>query len=287
MVQTINGRLAFVYAAPRKQPHKPNIKLSLAGVLLGIFLLPNLAHLSDLTPEKIISLTNQQRQTAGLNDLTASQLLTEAALAKSQAILKSQTFSHTIGDKRFSSWVRDTGYNYSYVGENLALDFATSEGLLQAWDNSPLHQKNLLSPYYQEIGVAAASGKFQGQDTTVVVQIFGAPATASVQPLYPNLNQPNLKLNLPEINLAGSRFPSAENLLTHSVIGEELLPASAKLILPAQNAARLKANKIIVQPAFYTAGNNFMTTFASLTLIYLLIFLYYYYFFKINKLASL
>ncbi len=283
MIQTINGRLAFIYGLPQKKSNRLNLKLSLSIVVMGIFLLPNLAFLATITPESIIDLTNRRRQNAGLNNLIANQLLVKAAEEKGQAIFKAQTFSHTIGDKRFSSWVRDTGYNYSYVGENLAIDFVTSEGILDAWDNSPLHKKNLLSPYYREIGVAMVSGKFQGQETTIVVQIFGAPATVSIQPLTP-ASRLNPNLNLLEQNLADWQFFPAENLLTHAIIGERLQPIAKKLLLPAINQSRETANKFIIQPGTLVAAKSFFIIYTFVSLIYSMAFLYYYYFFKINRL---
>lgn len=320
MVQTISGRLIFTYGSPKNKYQKlirANFRLSLLGILMGIFLLPNLAYLSTITPERLIELTNQERETNGLNSLTANQLLTKAAIAKGKAILESQTFKHNIDNKKFSSWIRDAGYNYSYVGENLAIDFVTSEAVVEAWENSPLHKKNLLSPYYQEIGISTVPGKFQEQDTTVVVQIFGAPAIGSAQPVFQNSGPSYLNSNLvsPEINLSNPQFNQMENLLTHSIINREALPFyNNKLVLPnynylsnqvnpvrelagsalSNNYLQFKSiafsngvNKFIVQPEYYFALNNFIMIFASLTLIYLLIFLYYYYFFKINKLISI
>jgi len=286
MVQRINGRLYFTYGGPKTEYYKLtrlNLKLSLLGILIGIFLLPNLAYLSDITAENIINLTNQERQTAGLNTLTSNQLLTQAATLKGQAILESQNFSHNIDNKKFSSWVRDVGYNYSYVGENLAIDFTASEDIMRAWENSPLHKKNLLSPYYQEIGVAAVDGKFQGQDTTIVVQIFGAPTLASAQPstIHSNLNYSNL-------NLADNQFNSAKNLLNYSIVNKELLANyNNKLILPAENNLMVKANNFIVQPEFNQTTDNILVIFSFLILIYLLTFFYCYKFFKINKFASI
>lgn len=290
MVQKINGQLVFVYGSSPKQSIRLQFKLSLLGIIVGIFLLPNLAYLSAITPEEIIALTNQERVEAGLNRLTASQLLTQAATLKGKAILETQTFKHNIDNRKFSSWIRGAGYNYSYAGENLAIDFATSQSVVEAWKNSPLHKKNLLSPYYQEIGITAIDGKFQGQDTTVVVQIFGSPAQASAQPLNPvsGLSPINSSINFLETNLAGYQLGGAENLLTHSILNQDLLPAYGnKLILPAENNLGAKVNKFIIQPKAYATANNFLIIFISLTLIYLLAFLYYYYFFKINKLASI
>lgn len=293
MVQRINGQLRFTYGGSQKQYHKlfkVNFKLSLLVWLIGVFLLPQVAYLSTITPEKLIELTNQERQAAGLNSLTANQLLTQAAILKGKAIIETSTFKHTINDKKFSGWIRDTGYNYSYVGENLAIDFITSEGIMEAWNNSPLHKKNLLNPYYQEIGISAIAGKFQGQDTTIVVQVFGTPAAGSAEPwaVSPGLSYLNSNLVATELNSSGWQFNSqTENLLTHSIINQELLPLySNKLVLPAYNNQAGELNKFIAQSNYQIGLNNFLIIFASITLVYLLIFLYYYYFLKINRLIS-
>ena len=292
MVQNLNGRLKFTYSGPKKEYNRlisANFKLSLFGLLIGIFLLPQTAYLSTVTPEKLIELTNQARESVGLNTLTANQLLAQAAILKGQAIIAANTFKHTIDDKKFSAWIRDAGYNYSYVGENLAIDFITSEGVMKAWENSPLHKKNLLNPYYQEIGIAAMPGKFQGQDTTVVVQIFGAPAAGSAQPQIANSGLSYLNSAPAEINLADWQFNrQAENLLTRSTMNQESLPLySNKLVLPAYNYQAGELNKFIVQPNYLVNLNSFLMIFGLMTLVYLLIFLYYYYFLKINRLISL
>ncbi len=150
-------------------------RISLWLVLLGIFLLPQIASLSTITDEKIIELTNETRSKAGLPALTANQLLTKAAYDKGQAILKSQKFQHTLDGNSFSYWIKTAGYEYNYAGENLAVDFMSSEGVVSAWLDSPTHKKNLLHDKFTEIGVAILEGEFQGRETTLVVQEFGTP----------------------------------------------------------------------------------------------------------------
>ncbi len=290
MVKNLNGRLIFVYSAQPKSYFsliRVNFKLFLLVLLIGIFLLPQTAYLSDITPEKLIELTNRERKAAGLNSLTANQSLTQAAILKGWVIMETNTFKHTINDRKFSAWIREAGYNYSYAGENLAIDFLTSEGVVEAWKNSPSHKTNLLNPYFKEIGISAVTGKFQGQDTIVVVQVFGAPATGSAEPfvLNPGLNY--LNFVSAEINLSDLRFNrQTENLLTHSIINQESLPFySNKFILPADNNPAGEMSKFVVQPNYQIALNNFPLIFSSLSLAYLLIFLYYYYFLEINKLV--
>jgi len=69
----------------------------------------------------------------------------------------------------------------SSAGENLAIGFLDSEEVYQAWNNSPSHKANLFNPNYQDIGITVLKGDFQGNETYVVVQLFGAPKTKQAQ----------------------------------------------------------------------------------------------------------
>ncbi|MEA3398344.1 MAG: CAP domain-containing protein, partial [Patescibacteria group bacterium] len=143
--------------------------------MLGSFLLANTAFLSSITEEKIIELTNMERKKQNLPALTANQMLAKAAYEKGQDIFATQTFQHNINNNKFSVWIKNANYEYDYVGENLAIDFMTAEGALKAWLESATHKKNILNERFNEIGVAVINGNFEGEDTILIVQIFGTP----------------------------------------------------------------------------------------------------------------
>lgn len=69
--------------------------------VFGVFLLPKFAFLSDITAENIVSLTNKEREKAGLEYLVPNAKLNKAAEMKAQAILKEQKFSHDFGERKF------------------------------------------------------------------------------------------------------------------------------------------------------------------------------------------
>lgn len=148
----------------------------------GFFLWPLCLFSSDLTPGRIIYLTNGKRIGAGALVVTANQLLEKAALEKADAIFAAQTFQHSLDGKKFSHWVSAAGYKYEIIGENLAINFQTAAGTIKAWENSLTHKQNLFNPDFTEIGVAVKEGNFQGYPTTLVVQIFGRPAPAQTPP---------------------------------------------------------------------------------------------------------
>ena len=145
------------------------------SLIVGVFLLPNFAFAKVINNENIINITNETRLEEGLGTLNANQLLSKAAFDKAETIFNEQAFQHNSEGKKFSNWVRDTGYEYQNIGENLAIDFISSEGTMKAWLDSPTHKKNILNPNFQEIGVAVKTANFDGHESVLVVQIFGTP----------------------------------------------------------------------------------------------------------------
>jgi hypothetical protein len=160
----------------KNHPLTKSVKSTLFAVFaIGFLLCPITGVFAEIRTDKIIKLTNLIREEQGLEHLTANQYLTQAAYAKADAIFQEQTFAHSLGGRTFSAWIKDTGYEYSFVGENLAIDFATESGAINAWLASPTHRDNLLNPEFKETGVAIMAREFDGQTSTLIVQIFGAP----------------------------------------------------------------------------------------------------------------
>jgi hypothetical protein len=171
-------------------------------ILIGIFLLPQFAYSSEINTGTIINLTNQERKKLGLPPLAENSRLDQAALEKAKHILATGQFQHNFGDIKFSDWVKKQNYKYSYVGENLAIDFATSEGIMEAWKKSPLHYKNLVNGEFKDIGVAVVNGNFENEYTTLVVQIFGSLAeTAFIAPSEKKVSEKFLAASLAKSSL--------------------------------------------------------------------------------------
>ena len=185
--------------------------------IVGVFLFPNVAYLSSVSPERIIELSNQERISNGLDPLTANQYLSQAAYNKALDIFHEQRFEHNFNDRRFSAWVREVNYKYKYVGENLAIDFVSSEGVVNAWTQSPTHYENIINEKFTEIGVAVIENFFKNETSIVVVQIFGTPSENKVS------------LNI--IKEPRNTISDQANYLTHSnqndlniVFEEEIFP---------------------------------------------------------------
>lgn len=130
--------------------------------------------------DKIISLTNELRGKLGLSSLTGSNSLKQAAYDKAQDMLIQQYFAHNGPDsKSVRDWLTKVDYKFEVAGENLAMGFAQSDDVVEAWIKSPTHYANLIDPDYSEIGVGMASGPFRGEETTLVAQYFARPKQLS------------------------------------------------------------------------------------------------------------
>jgi len=137
---------------------------------------------SQIDPEKIIQLTNQERVNAGVTGLSENKLLDQAALAKATDMFEHNYWAH-VSPTGVEPWyfITNAGYQYQHAGENLARDFSNPTDVVKAWMASPTHRQNLLDSRYKDIGVAVMDGTINGVETTLVVQMFGSTQTSIAQ----------------------------------------------------------------------------------------------------------
>ena len=135
---------------------------------------------SDISSEQLLLLTNQKRQENGLFPLSLNQQLSNAASGKANDMFAQNYWAHNSPDGK-TPWVfiKGAGYNYIYAGENLARGFTNAQDVINAWMASPEHRKNMLSGNYQNVGYAAETGKLNGEDTVLVVEMLGSTALAA------------------------------------------------------------------------------------------------------------
>jgi len=147
--------------------------------VIFFFFFLNLSELSlfaDISRQILLELTNKAREEAGVEPLKENPKLDEAAILKAQDMLAKDYFAHTSPEGVSPwEWFKKAGYFFKAAGENLAIGFFDSEELFQAWLNSKSHRENILNPNFKEIGLAVVKGEYQGFETFVVVQLFGAP----------------------------------------------------------------------------------------------------------------
>lgn len=141
---------------------------------------PNvLGYATDIHVEQLLSDTNIQRQASGLSPLTLNSELSQAAANKASDMFAKGYWAHQSPDGK-SPWdfIVGSGYRYTIAGENLAKNFSTSDAVVAAWMNSPSHRDNILKSGYRDIGFAVVNGVLNGEETTLVVQMFGSQGGA-------------------------------------------------------------------------------------------------------------
>ncbi|MFH1456713.1 MAG: CAP domain-containing protein [Patescibacteria group bacterium] len=148
------------------------VKIAITACMFLVY--PTSAEFSTITTNRIIELTNKERAELNLQELRQSEVLNQAATLKLNDMFKYNYFAHTSpqGVKPWN-WFGEANYNYTYAGENLAMDFLEAEDAVQAWMDSETHRDNIMSKNYDEIGIAVGIGEIDGHKTTVVVQLFG------------------------------------------------------------------------------------------------------------------
>lgn len=161
---------------------------------------------TDISVDKLYQLTNEQRQKNSLPLLALNSSLSLAAQKKAENMFQENYWSHYSPDGK-TPWdfILGAGYKYEYAGENLAKNFLFSNGVVDAWMNSPTHRENLLKKEYTDVGYAIVNGTLNGEQTTLVVQEFGKPMAGSLNP--PSVQASEITKNIPVVQEAKSIAP--------------------------------------------------------------------------------
>lgn len=160
---------------------------------------------TDIQAQQLLEDTNEERIKNGLDPLSFSPELAEAAALKSRHMLINNYWSH-FSPNGDSPWgfIKQTGYEYEYAGENLAKNFLYSQNVVDAWMKSPTHRENILRPEFTEVGYAIQNGVLEGEETTLVVQMFAKPLRATASNTKPATSSTATTLGAGEAVLAQS-----------------------------------------------------------------------------------
>lgn len=139
---------------------------------------------SNMTPTEIVARINAVRSQgrncgttayAATTPLSWNSKLANAAGNHSTDMANNNYFDHTgLNGSTPATRANAAGYNYTYVGENIAAGYADFDSVINGWLGSSGHCANLMNPNYKEIGMACAknTGSTYGLYWT---QVFGSP----------------------------------------------------------------------------------------------------------------
>lgn len=169
-----------------KSLHPDFLMMYLIFALVLTFVFKNtgvnvLGFATDVTVEKIYQLTNQEREKNNLPPLALNDCLSQAAHKKAEDMFAKDYWAH-FSPTGTTPWdfMINAGCKYEYAGENLAKNFLFSDGVVTAWMNSPSHKENIVNKNYTQVGYAIVNGILNGEQTTLVVQMFDKPINPTV-----------------------------------------------------------------------------------------------------------
>ncbi len=104
---------------------------------------------------RVVELTNQERAANGCAvALVMNDKLHQAAHDHNADMIARDFFSHTNPDGEGpAERLAEVGYNWSWLGENIAAGYPSSEAVMAGWMGSAGHRANILNCNFTEIGV--------------------------------------------------------------------------------------------------------------------------------------
>jgi uncharacterized protein YkwD len=145
------------------------------GLVLGAGLISTNANAMPRGPEAdVLAMINAERVRAGCAPLRVEARLSEAAERQSRGMAARHYFSHNAPDGSTpGKRVKDTGYVYQMVGENIEINSDDPEAVVATWMNSPGHRQNILMCAFKETGIAMAWPA--GDGGAYWTQVFAMP----------------------------------------------------------------------------------------------------------------
>lgn len=158
-------------AAASVEPEAQDIVVSTQGV--GN--MPPLPQLSE-----VVWYINEARLASGVAPVTEDNLLDKSAALKVADMVARNYWAHDPPNGS-GPWatIKEVGYPYSYIGENLAYGHygttSPEKAIVQSWLNSKGHRANMLEPRFKDIGIAIQKAAYYHghKDVYVIVTQYG------------------------------------------------------------------------------------------------------------------
>lgn len=134
--------------------------------------------------DQMLQATNRLRAESGLPALAADDRLGQAALAFAQYMARTDRYGHQADGREPAQRVEATGYDWCMVAENIAWQYSSqgfdadtlAQRLVQGWQQSPPHLRNMLDRRARQVGIATAQSPRSGRH--YAVQLLARPCAA-------------------------------------------------------------------------------------------------------------
>jgi uncharacterized protein YkwD len=130
---------------------------------------------NEITAANVLRLMNEYRLGAGLRPLRGDDRLDHAAADRMRHMEDDSFWAHESPDGISPFlWLGRNDYEYRAAGENLAQGFETARLLVLSWMESRGHRANIMSPAYEDCGIAIIDGSTLGPASgKSIVVMFG------------------------------------------------------------------------------------------------------------------
>jgi len=122
--------------------------------------------------EAIVELTNKERAKEKLPPLKVNARLLKCAREHSDNMARQMKMDHVLDGKEPKDRLREAGYEFMNMGENVAYGQRTPADVVKTWMNSTGHRENILRAEFTEIGVAVSRSS---RGVPYYTQVFGRP----------------------------------------------------------------------------------------------------------------
>jgi uncharacterized protein YkwD len=128
----------------------------------------------SLSPEEkaLLQLTNEARKKDGLPELNVNAKLMKAARGHSANMAKHEKADHELDNKKPADRVKEAGYSFGLLGENVAFGLLKPAEVMETWLKSDEHRAVILDKDYVDVGMAVAKG---ANGTLYWTQLFARP----------------------------------------------------------------------------------------------------------------
>ncbi len=164
--------VAVAVATPIPAPTATLIPIATTLPVLG----SSTETIEPFSTDKLYSLINAYRRENKLSILKIHPLLEKSARDKLTDMLEEQYWTHEDPQGRPSWYLLETaGYHYERAGENISTSLNSPWQVFTAWRESQLHDKELIEPAYEHMGIAVDCTSYQtaGKNACVVVLHLG------------------------------------------------------------------------------------------------------------------
>ncbi|HVW00842.1 MAG TPA: CAP domain-containing protein [Planctomycetaceae bacterium] len=144
---------------------------------------PDIEAVERLVFQKVNAFRNKQ----GRHALEFNRQLDQTARDFAQFMARNDKYGHEADGRE--PWDRAAAHGYAYcvVAENIAYDYSSigfatvelADSLVEGWENSPPHRRNMLDPDVDDSGVGVAYSRKSAK--YYAVQLFGRPKSKEIR----------------------------------------------------------------------------------------------------------